>query len=607
MADIKDFKEGANILQNVDVGNIFTSLALGIAEAQEKLDNNSVAQIIKLSEQKIGDKSLLELGFVPAFYAFTEANINASISLKMALKESLDVNVKLNASYAKDNSLNNEQAEFVNSNKFSKGYNENKSSKSITLKASETNKVKIENESIAIKQEEGCVKMIENFEDKVLENEKISEVLHEIHSQQTIENKSKKLNVSVVNGYVCISQPHIVSTDYGVLKITDYTTDLEIKLDGGNTNKFNVITDLSTTLPVANTANTGTVYGFSKDGTYWELDNSGQNPVWKQTKMEIFFKHDDERDVANKAIRLGDRLYFDEDVRTSGDVNTSQVKNSSTLLAILKKLNTVLENTSETVTIVGETDSSGKDAYNEKLGMRRAMAFKTLLTKLGCNPTSIGETKAKAGGDDVKNATNRKASISLPADYIVFEGGKIKTTATPEINAIKKNKFIVLKEAAFFTTGDKTIRYGQAAINFTTEDSLTNVETDLKSKSNTYLFENRHEVLHMLHKESLLKFSLFTKDATQIKIEKEEVRDESQNIKQDSILINEVFNQESASKRDVSNSDTGSTVAIGGSVDVRYARQFEMSMEGNASMSAKMVALPPPEGFTQFILNSLEE
>ncbi|PXY39350.1 hypothetical protein DMB65_17850 [Flavobacterium cheongpyeongense] len=603
MADIKDFKEGANILQNVDVGNIFTSLALGIAEAQEKLDNNSVAQIIKLSEQKIGDKSLLELGFVPAFYAFTEANINASISLKMAMKESLDVNVKLNASYTNDNSLTKDQAEFINSNKFSKGYNENKSSKSITLKASETNKVKIENESIAIKQEEGCVKMIEKFEDKVLENEKISEVLHEIHSEQTIENKSKKLNVSVVNGYVCISQPHIVSTDYGVLKITDYATDLEIKLDGGNTNKFNVITDLSTTLPVANTANTGIVYGFSKDGTYWELDGA----VWKQTKLEIFFKHDDERDVTNKAIRLGDRLYFDEDVRTAGDVNTSVVKNNSSLLAILKKLNTVLGLTSETVTIVGETDSSGKDAYNEKLGMRRAMAFKTLLTKLGCNPTSIGETKAKAGGDDVKNATNRRASITLPADYIVFEGGKIKTTATPEINAIKKNKFIVLKETAFFVSGDKTIRYGQTAINFTTEDSLTNVETDLKSKSNTYLFENRHEVLHLLHKESLLKFSVFTKDASQIKIEKEEQRDENHDIKEDSILINEVFNQESASKRDVSNSDTGSTVAIGGSVDVRYARQFEMSMEGNASMSAKMVALPPPEGFTQFILKSLEE
>lgn len=604
MANIKDLKEGAEILQNVDVGNIFTSLALGIAEAQEKLDNNSVAQIIKLSEQKIGDKSLLELGFVPAFYAFTEANINASISLKMAMKESLDVNVKLNASYAKDNSLNKEQAEFINSNKFSKGYNENKSSKSITLKASETNKVKIENESISIKQEEGCVKMIENFEDKVLQNEKISEVLHEIHSEQTVENKSKKLNVNVVNGYVCISKPHSITTDYGVLKITDYTSDKPIDVNGPAADgDFNLASDLATTLPLAKTANTGTVYGFSKDGSYWELDGA----VWKQTKLQIFFKHDDERDTNNKAIRLGDRLYFDEDVRTAGDVNTTPVTNSSALLPIIKKLNAVLGLTSETITIVGETDSSGKDSYNEKLGMRRAMAFKTLLTKLGCNPTSIGETKAKAKADDVKDALFRKASIVLPADYIVFEGGKIKPAATPEINAIKKNRFIVLKEAAFFASGDKTIRYGQTALNFTTEDSLTNIKTDLESKSNAYLYEDRHEVLHMLHKESMLKFSLFTKDATQIKIEKEEVRDESQNIKQDSILINEVFNQESASKREVSNSDTGSTVAIGGSVDVRYARQFEMSVEGNASMSAKMVALPPPEGFTQYIINSLGE
>ena len=76
------------------------------------------------------------------------------------------------------------------------------------MKASEKNSIKIEEEVVNIKQEEGCVTMIENFQDKVLQNERFNEVVTEIHSDQTIENQSRLLHINQVNGYV-LSLIHI--------------------------------------------------------------------------------------------------------------------------------------------------------------------------------------------------------------------------------------------------------------------------------------------------------------------------------------------------------------------------------------------------------------
>ena len=49
MANIKNFSEAANILQDVDISDIFKSLAMGIAEAQAKLDDNSINQLTPVS------------------------------------------------------------------------------------------------------------------------------------------------------------------------------------------------------------------------------------------------------------------------------------------------------------------------------------------------------------------------------------------------------------------------------------------------------------------------------------------------------------------------------------------------------------------------------
>ncbi|HLS71718.1 MAG TPA: hypothetical protein VK027_08645 [Chitinophagaceae bacterium] len=87
MADTEKLKEGAKVLkEGINIGAIFGELASEIAEAQRKLDENSIALFEKYVEKPDPDnKSLLDLGFTPAFYRFTDITMSVSLNLKMVI------------------------------------------------------------------------------------------------------------------------------------------------------------------------------------------------------------------------------------------------------------------------------------------------------------------------------------------------------------------------------------------------------------------------------------------------------------------------------------------------------------------------------------------
>ena len=80
---------------------------------------------------------------------------------------------------------------------------------------------------------------------------------------------------------------------------------------------------------------------------------------------------------------------------------------------------TAKEKGSASIVIIGHTDSSGSDAYNEALSLRRATAVKGALVNLGIaedkiSPTGKGETELLVQtGDGVKEPQNRRATIDL--------------------------------------------------------------------------------------------------------------------------------------------------------------------------------------------------
>ena len=80
---------------------------------------------------------------------------------------------------------------------------------------------------------------------------------------------------------------------------------------------------------------------------------------------------------------------------------------------------TAKEKGAASIVIIGHTDSSGSDAYNEALSLRRATAVKGALVNLGIaeekiSPTGKGETELLVQtGDGVKEPQNRRATIDL--------------------------------------------------------------------------------------------------------------------------------------------------------------------------------------------------
>lgn len=84
-----------NTLTNTPLSSMIENMGLSIATAQAALDGNSIDMLKNLASSKveIGGKqiSLLNLGFVPSFYAFTEASFEAKMDF--ALSESIAVDV----------------------------------------------------------------------------------------------------------------------------------------------------------------------------------------------------------------------------------------------------------------------------------------------------------------------------------------------------------------------------------------------------------------------------------------------------------------------------------------------------------------------------------
>lgn len=78
-------------IADVPIGTMIADLGLGIAAAQRALDVNSINAAVALMNEKLTvrgeQKSLLELGFTPAFYYFSEATLDVNVSVTMRVAQ----------------------------------------------------------------------------------------------------------------------------------------------------------------------------------------------------------------------------------------------------------------------------------------------------------------------------------------------------------------------------------------------------------------------------------------------------------------------------------------------------------------------------------------
>lgn len=89
-------------LTNTPLTLMIEKLGLAVANAQAALDRNSINMLQELASSPVringNDYNLLTMGFVPTFYAFTEASIEAKLEFAMSesveLKADAEVKVK---------------------------------------------------------------------------------------------------------------------------------------------------------------------------------------------------------------------------------------------------------------------------------------------------------------------------------------------------------------------------------------------------------------------------------------------------------------------------------------------------------------------------------
>ena len=610
MSDLTKFSEGASILQQVDVSDIFTNLAMGIAEAQQKLDDNSIAQAIKLAETKIDGESLLSLGFAPVFYAFQYADISASINLRMGLKEAMEFGFGIDVQLSNQKGYTTFNRTFLSSKSYSETEEEYKSVRQLNFRAKEKKAIKINNKFVSLSDSFDAKSRVENFKQKIISEAGVHQVYDEVQSRTLSENKSRGVHVWMDGGFLRIDEGlHFNKTGVGLLKIGDIEDEGELDVNGTDVaaGNFTLGGDLVTALTAAKAANTGTspnlgtVYGLSKFGDLYVYDaDASPDPTFVPISSKFYFKFNSDEITYETNLKYDTSESNVTFTLPSGTVTNQNYLEHKLIHKVLRLIRN--HDSDASIKITGMTDpKAGDNPKNKSLAKRRAERLRDHI--FGTTAPVNVEIGAVTNTEGPSNLSLRHASIELDADYIIFIGGKVKKEATPVKSSTLPNKFVYADDTTgtggAFTKLD--VKYGATkllATNTSYSTLLNTAKTQLTNHSHEFIST---DLYHSLDDEAIVKLHLLTNAAEETTIEENSESDTNGSENQSSYLWAKTQSESAATSESTNNSNQSSSFAFNASVDFRMSKQFEMSMEGNSAMSARLVALPAPDGFRAFL------
>lgn len=619
MSDIEKFQDASGILQQVDVTDIITNLALGIAEAQQKLDDNSVKQIIKLSEQEVGGKSLLELGFVPAFYAFDYADVSASISIKMKVNTSTSLAIAAKLDFAKQKGYDKEHLDLVEDLQSHEDRKEFKSSKDVFVKANESTFLTVQNKSVSMNQQQGSVSRVRDFERQLREAQGVTRASKVVQSKINATSTNAAVSVSNSGGFTTIYVKPVATDPSGILRISSYPgNSFDIDATGSGVAPIPVATNFSTVFGLANTAmGGGYMIGFSKSDMYRIVSSSVV-----QGKLKVYFEWD--KDDVDLTYDGHERATPNQPQPPYQNTYNDTEKPLRDLAAIMAA------DPSLKIRLIGNADASSlttvkNEKYNDGLGLRRAEHVRDLLVGYGAIAANITPTSQGESGDNTEFYQSNQPSVpntgekakwrfvevelTTQPDYIYFEGGAFTVGANPTPSATDANKFILITAGG--TISPFTFPLNTAYGNFTlsADASISTLDQSVAASmtESGFYHEVVNNMVYILHEESSILYTVYSAEEEEINMSKATSSSSGSTENESSYYFTETINRKHNLKKDAENIKNPSTLAVGASVDFRTSRQFEMSMEGNSSISARLKAIPPPDGLVDILRNGLTE
>jgi|GEM_PF-3494571 len=239
------------------------------------------------------------------------------------------------------------------------------------------------------------------------------------------------------------------------------------------------------------------------------------------------------------------------------------------------------------LTLVGHTDGVGTREYNQRLSVLRAQAVRDVLVANGVPVSSITvKGVGEQGVTDNKNDPDaRNVTISFnpePTGYFLY-------LCERSVNAMAELSVgsICIATGQYQASGTVA---GVAVYNAADVAAAVNAGSDAQASQ----FQ---ELVYLTNKENstgdVAKVTVF---ATQ----------ESSSAGGFGLDL-EGESNESSELEKKARSTVNRAAAVAGSLDVRFARMFDVSMSGNMSIAAELVSVPAPPEFLQYIKDYLED
>jgi outer membrane protein OmpA-like peptidoglycan-associated protein len=240
------------------------------------------------------------------------------------------------------------------------------------------------------------------------------------------------------------------------------------------------------------------------------------------------------------------------------------------------------------VKLTGHADAVGEVGYNDKLALDRAKAVAAGIDSFAI-ALGLGETMATVpeAASNSARKTDRRVDIDcgVPINtYYVFarKGDNNWPSATLPSG-------VTLEDSGSYSPADDSITGLVSAANLTTAVQVASAF----STNAAYEASAVGELVYLTNKsgkeKDVFTLSIYDEAGELVTFSQESSSEDKTLTQSGSGTVTDVLK------------DKISSAAFAATVDGRYARSYDMSMSGNMSISAEMVAVPPPQAFLNFV------
>ncbi|PKM29769.1 MAG: hypothetical protein CVV07_08705 [Gammaproteobacteria bacterium HGW-Gammaproteobacteria-11] len=574
MSQYNGLKPG-EVLADASVAEFISSLGLGIARAQQALDANSIEQLDSFITPipGLGGKTLIEMGFSPAFYHYQHADITCSMNLRLKVEENTGWDLGVNAAY--NGTLGNTES------------SENSSSSSESGSSSET---RTREASLQITSQSAGEVVVNNARIGV--------------TGADLEARLNNL-VEALAGNADIDAVAFDRTETPINPTTDANPALVECTP--NAVAFKAFGYASGFIRIA--ANSATSFVVNPDTT---VEVSQSNSVRNYArKVRTHFED------AGFGARHYPPGYPLEDILF--DIDRANIRADQ--LPKLQEIALLLARSTLHFKIVGHADPPASTSYNQDLSERRANEVKRQMIRMGVQASQI--TTATGEGETNANPENReglpydqahrRVEILLDIELIRVDAnnGQTITGVSPD----RRDGSEPSTNGWVHTFGEQTLE-GVNGKSVTAEGrswGLSGTAVDghaanspqafAKNLANSINADSGSQIAasaggaicNLARKTDPISLRLITRSSRDVRVSSSE-----------SITVTQQFERTTA-ERETTQRTGNHTVAVGATFSMHESKKFELEVTGNSSISARLVSIPAPPEFLETIRTFLED